>query len=290
MKNAAATSASSKVESSKPKTADTGKSTAPTGKADGKVEAFSAEELQKRLSQARSDAAAEALEAAISSWEEPRPPGRARRGWDDAPPRRSRSPPPRDREVGRASRWGDDGAGGGRRDEGEGGGRREEGELAEQSHPDPERVEAAKKVAEEIKDSLAKRSEFDPKDLSKQIGTKHMGVAIHWSNARGFGILRTQAHGEVFVHAKSLLNCTELAIGDVVTFELGYDRKRQKAEALNCQKAGVGGYKEPEHFPRNASSSGMDGDTLSDAAEAAAKKLMAGRPSSRSRSRDAGRL
>ncbi|CAK0790261.1 unnamed protein product, partial [Prorocentrum cordatum] len=206
--------------------------------------------------------------AAISGWEEPRPPARARRGWDDAAPRRSRTPP-RDREAARASRWGDDGASRARRDEGAGGDGREEGEA--EREPDPERVEAAKKVAEEIKDSLAKRSDFDPKDLSKQIGTKHMGVAIHWSNARGFGILRTQAHGEVFVHAKSLTNCTELAIGDVVTFELGYDRKRQKAEALNCQKAGVGGYKEPEHFPRSASS-GMDGDALAGAAEAAAKK------------------
>ncbi|CAK0790259.1 unnamed protein product, partial [Prorocentrum cordatum] len=219
--------------------------------------------------------------AAISGWEEPRPPARARRGWDDAAPRRSRTPP-RDREAARASRWGDDGASRARRDEGAGGDGREEGEA--EREPDPERVEAAKKVAEEIKDSLAKRSDFDPKDLSKQIGTKHMGVAIHWSNARGFGILRTQAHGEVFVHAKSLTNCTELAIGDVVTFELGYDRKRQKAEALNCQKAGVGGYKEPEHFPRSASS-GMDGDALAGAAEAAAKKLMGGTAPQRARER-----
>merc|ERR1712150_135244 len=82
-------------------------------------------------------------------------------------------------------------------------------------------------------------------DVSPRLSTINMGVVIHWSGIRGFGILRSQSHGEVFLHAKSLGNCRELVVGDVVTFEMGFDRKKQKPEAINCLKAGIGGYKAP---------------------------------------------
>eukprot|EP00429_Kryptoperidinium_foliaceum_P106082 CAMPEP_0176261042 /NCGR_PEP_ID=MMETSP0121_2-20121125/39894_1 /TAXON_ID=160619 /ORGANISM="Kryptoperidinium foliaceum, Strain CCMP 1326" /LENGTH=221 /DNA_ID=CAMNT_0017600971 /DNA_START=9 /DNA_END=671 /DNA_ORIENTATION=+ len=72
------------------------------------------------------------------------------------------------------------------------------------------------------------------------------GVCIHWSGIRGFGILRSQVHGEVFCETRSLRNCSELSVGDVVAFQLGYDRKTQKSEALNCHKAGVGGRRPPD--------------------------------------------
>lgn len=108
-------------------------------------------------------------------------------------------------------------------------------------------LEAASKAALEIRENLQKKG-LDPKpetDLKPRQSQHAMGVVIHWSGIRGFGILRSQVHGEVFVHAKSLVNTKELAVGDVVTFEIGYDAKKQKAEAINCNKAGVAGYKAP---------------------------------------------
>lgn len=112
----------------------------------------------------------------------------------------------------------------------------------------------AMKAAAEIKASLEHRNappDEDP-DAPKP---RLMGVVIHWSAIRGFGILRNQVHGEVFVHARSLVNAAELVIGDVVTFELGFDPTRKpersglapraRAEAIKCMKAGIGGYKGP---------------------------------------------
>merc|ERR1712039_62699 len=51
---------------------------------------------------------------------------------------------------------------------------------------------------------------------------------------------RCRSHGEIFVHSKSLVNCKRLDLGEVVTFEVGYDQKRQKHIAVNCVKAGMG--------------------------------------------------
>lgn len=110
-------------------------------------------------------------------------------------------------------------------------------------------MEAANKAAVEIRESLQKKGVEPHPEQSAELKPRPpqmaMGVVIHWSGIRGFGILRSQVHGEVFVHAKSLANCQELNVGDVVTFELGYDAKKQKAEAINCNKAGAGGYKPP---------------------------------------------
>merc|ERR1712224_290827 len=83
-----------------------------------------------------------------------------------------------------------------------------------------------------------------------------MGVCIHW-NARGFGILRSQASGEVFVHVKALANCEELGVGDVVTFEMGFDQRKQKPEALNCVKAGI---------PERGTESTLSGDNAAGSA------------------------
>lgn len=114
------------------------------------------------------------------------------------------------------------------------------------------RMDDARKAAEDIKVSLDMKGNLSPEErqqLEQQEKPKtsgvSMGVVVHWTGARGFGILRSQAHGEVFVHAKSLVNATDLVVGDVVTFELGFDTKKSKPEALNVCKAGVGGYKAP---------------------------------------------
>lgn len=102
------------------------------------------------------------------------------------------------------------------------------------------RLDMARKAALEIQASLN-----EPKDLSaRPQGVVHMGVCIHW-NCRGFGILRSKTvgsatMGEVFVHVKALKNCEELTVGDVVTFEMGFDQRKQKPQALNCVKAGGG--------------------------------------------------
>jgi len=109
-------------------------------------------------------------------------------------------------------------------------------------------------------------------------GPMAMGVCIYWSGERGFGMLRSQTHGEVFVHAKSLGNCSELTVGDVVTFSMGFDRRRQKPEATNCFKAGVGppqgdGASDSAVVQASALASGMMDSALADAAAASAIKL-----------------
>jgi len=163
-------------------------------------------------------------------------------------------------------------------------------------------LEAAKKAALEIKATLERkdkdREPEPPGDVSKPKppGGLNMGVVIHWSGIRGFGILRSQAHGEIFVHAKSLVNASELVVGDIVTFELGFDRKKQKPEAasnlrptaVNCLKAGAEAFRALSTMPRedaawsppeaNSSSGGarpVDDAMLASAAAAAAKKLLA---------------
>lgn len=67
-----------------------------------------------------------------------------------------------------------------------------------------------------------------------------MAIVIHWSTVRGFGILRSQAHGEVTFQAASLTNTKELSVGDMVTFEMGFDKKKNKPEATHIFKAGQG--------------------------------------------------
>jgi len=167
-------------------------------------------------------------------------------------------------------------------------------------------LEAAKKAALEIKATLERKDrdrEPEPPveaSMPKPPGGLNMGVVIHWSGIRGFGILRSQAHGEIFVHAKSLVNCTELVVGDVVTFEVGFDRKKQKPEAasslrpiaVNCLKAGADACRalhtsREDHlrpvldatWSQEASSIGgarpVDDAMLAGAAAAAAKKLLA---------------
>ena len=105
------------------------------------------------------------------------------------------------------------------------------------------RMKAATAAAEEIKMSLEMKScepgsEQKEKDNDSEKGPDTaMGVVIHWSGVRGFGILRSQTHGEVTVNAKDLMNTGELAVGDVVTFELGFDKKKNKPEAKNVYKS-----------------------------------------------------
>lgn len=119
---------------------------------------------------------------------------------------------------------------------------------ADHNDPDPEvdgdsgtkRLEAARKAALEIEASFKMGKDAQADAKPKPAGPVHMGVVIHWSG-RGFGILRSQSQGEVFVHATSLGNCSELAVGDLVTFEMGFDRRKQKPEAVRCFKAGLGG-------------------------------------------------
>merc|ERR1711959_482203 len=110
---------------------------------------------------------------------------------------------------------------------------------AADSESDARKLEAAKQAALEIQASLNEPSRA-AEPPPKSSGQMQMGVCIHW-NCRGFGILRSQSSGEVFVHVKALQNCEELVVGDVVTFEMGFDHKKQKPQALNCVKAGVSG-------------------------------------------------
>lgn len=230
------------------------------------VPAFSHVDLQERLLRAQSDAAAESAAQRLS----PSP---------ERPRARRRSPAPRARREGRtagqavatpdarqapqAASRGAAGTGTGaaaagspkaptpdspqQSDQNADAARRLEHEIA---------LWKAKMAAAEINVALETKSNSPPELEIKPEGPKplNMGVVIHWSGIRGFGILRSQAHGEIFVHAKSLANCTELVVGDVVTFEMGFDRKKQKPEALNCVKAGVGGYRPPDRFnPEGAS-------------------------------------
>jgi len=116
--------------------------------------------------------------------------------------------------------------------------REEEAKAEEEAKIDPDgrarRLEAAKKAALEIQASV-----HEMKDGPRQPTQRLMGVCIHW-NDRGFGILRSGTD-ELWVHVKALTNCPELSVGDVVTFEKGWDSKRQKPQALACAKAGIGG-------------------------------------------------
>jgi len=165
------------------------------------------------------------------------------------------------------------------------------------------RMEAARKAAAEIKATLEKKEREPEQPVAsnqKQANPVNMGVVIHWSGIRGFGILRSQTQGEVFVHAKSLGNCSELVVGDVVTFEMGFDRKKQKPEAshpmlqkrpeaVNCFKAGVGGYQAPaviagqgssvpplvgDTHPGTVEQGTVDDGVIASAASAAALKLL----------------
>lgn len=123
-----------------------------------------------------------------------------------------------------------------------------EQELAEQKEAKAKLLEAASKAALEIRESLVKKGKEptpEPAGTKPKSAQVCMGVVIHWSGQRGFGILRSQTLGEVFVHAKSLVNVTDLELGDVVTFELGYDPKKNKPEAIQVCKAGVGGHQVP---------------------------------------------
>jgi len=128
-------------------------------------------------------------------------------------------------------------------------------EAADKEVPDKlvsKKADQAKQAALEIEAMVAsgKMRESESNDLFKngdrrrEEGPKIMGVCIHWSG-RGFGILRSSAHGETFVHCNALCNCRELVVGDVVTFEMGIDRKKQKPQAINCYRAGMGGYQAP---------------------------------------------
>merc|ERR1711871_792932 len=74
------------------------------------------------------------------------------------------------------------------------------------------KLEAAKQAALEIQASLNEPSRA-AEPPPKSSGQMQMGVCIHW-NCRGFGILRSQSSGEVFVHVKALQNCEELVVGD----------------------------------------------------------------------------
>merc|ERR1719174_659135 len=105
------------------------------------------------------------------------------------------------------------------------------------SESDTRKLEAAKQAGLEIANSLANEPRTEPPP--KAPGQSLMGVCIHW-NCRGFGILRSTSCGEVFVHVKALQNCEDLVVGDVVTFEMGFDHRKQKPQALNCIKAGMG--------------------------------------------------
>jgi len=183
-------------------------------------------------------------------------------------------------------------------------------------------LEAAKKAALEIKATLERKdmygdygepdvapwtsgqSSLEPEppgeaNKPKPPGGLYMGVVKHWAGIRGFGILRSQAHGEIFVHAKSLVNASELVVGDIVTFELGFDWKKQKPEAVNCLKAGAEVFRALHTMPQqeatwtpeaNSSIGGarpvddampagggkpVDDAMLAGAAAAAAKKLLA---------------
>lgn len=81
-----------------------------------------------------------------------------------------------------------------------------------------------------------------------------MGIVIHWSNAKGFGILRSQTHGEVFMHVKSLTNTTELSVGDVVTYEMNtISNHKNRPEAVRVHKPGASG------APSNALTDGVGG-------------------------------
>eukprot|EP00435_Cladocopium_sp_Y103_P017342 s3338_g4.t1 len=66
-----------------------------------------------------------------------------------------------------------------------------------------------------------------------------MAIVIHWSSVRGFGILRSQVHGEVAFQGASLVNVKEMAVGDMVTFDLGFDQKKNRPEAINIHKVGA---------------------------------------------------
>merc|ERR1712224_982932 len=72
-----------------------------------------------------------------------------------------------------------------------------------------QKLDAAKQAALAIQVSLLEpgRQAPAPSTELKQPtgGAKQMGVCIHW-NCRGFGILRSQVSGEVFVHVKALNN------------------------------------------------------------------------------------
>merc|ERR1711865_841556 len=77
-------------------------------------------------------------------------------------------------------------------------------------------------------------------EASKQPGAVSTGFCINW-NCLGYGILRSQTSGEVFIYKEDLRNCDQLIVGDVVTFEMGggdFFFKNQKPKALNCFKTG----------------------------------------------------
>eukprot|EP00928_Gymnodinium_smaydae_P006310 TRINITY_DN12229_c0_g1_i2.p1 TRINITY_DN12229_c0_g1~~TRINITY_DN12229_c0_g1_i2.p1 ORF type:complete len:437 (+),score=94.68 TRINITY_DN12229_c0_g1_i2:85-1311(+) len=147
---------------------------------------------------------------------------------------------------------------------------------------DPERMQAANRAALEIEEAL--RSGGDRPGPSAAVLAEQqrrrtaMGVCVYWSN-RGYGILRCQQHGEVFVHVNQLQNTPQLDVGDVVTFELGFDSKRQKNQALNCVKAGGGagtGGNSTSTGGAAATPAAYSDSLIQDAAAAASARLLAG--------------
>lgn len=143
------------------------------------------------------------------------------------------------------------------------------------------RMQAASEAAAEINASLEAKNNASSDEVLKtkphdtapeaennfsSVGT---GVLIHWSTVRGFGILKSQSHGEINVRAKSFANAPELAVGDVVTFELGFDQKKNKPEAINCCKTGSGGSSGPDSLGNLPAS--VSGEAGSAAGESKAK-------------------
>eukprot|EP00913_Durusdinium_trenchii_P033425 g31293.t1 len=83
------------------------------------------------------------------------------------------------------------------------------------------RMKAATAAAEEITMSLERKDAAPPPEPQPPAPTE-------------------PAHGEVTFQAASLTNTKELSVGDMVTFEMGFDKKKNKPEATHIFKVGAG--------------------------------------------------
>ena len=63
-----------------------------------------------------------------------------------------------------------------------------------------------------------------------------------------------QSFGQVAFQGASLVNVKEMAVGDMVSFDLGFDQKKNRPEAININKATSGGQRRCRKLENGTSS------------------------------------
>jgi len=78
-------------------------------------------------------------------------------------------------------------------------------------------------------------------------GEESEGEVAKWNDDRGFGFIKREGAGDVFVHVNDLSGCESLNVGDIVQYTYVYDERKGKYRAENVRggtgtRGGGGGY------------------------------------------------